>query len=265
MLAYMQEGDFNNCVKLLQLKLNISADGVFGPGTKAAVIEAQKTHQISPDGVVRADLIKALGIVTTPVMLSNQDYVHAALELGVEVAAIKAFSDTETGRESFLPDGSPAVLFERGQLHARLAKLISPEELAKASEENPDLCNASWGGYIGGEAEYGRIDRAMKLCASLGVSVDLPEECSSWGKFQIMGYYWKDLGYTEIGSFYRAALASEIDHLEMFVRFIRINPGILNAVRRKDWTTAAREYNGTGQVAVYAERLEQNYRRESMA
>jgi len=39
-------------VKQLQLKLGITADGIFGPNTKKAVIAFQTKHQLQPDGVV---------------------------------------------------------------------------------------------------------------------------------------------------------------------------------------------------------------------
>jgi lysozyme len=38
--------------KLVQAKLHITADGIFGNGTKAAVQKFQKAHALSPDGVI---------------------------------------------------------------------------------------------------------------------------------------------------------------------------------------------------------------------
>ena len=46
-------------VKELQKLLNVSADGVFGSKTKAAVISAQKAHGLTPDGIVGKKTITA--------------------------------------------------------------------------------------------------------------------------------------------------------------------------------------------------------------
>lgn len=41
-----------NQVKMVQTKLGVDADGIFGKNTKAAVIEFQKKHKLAPDGIV---------------------------------------------------------------------------------------------------------------------------------------------------------------------------------------------------------------------
>lgn len=47
-----RDRDRGEDVKVLQTALNITADGDFGPGTKAAVVKAQKAAKLYPDGVV---------------------------------------------------------------------------------------------------------------------------------------------------------------------------------------------------------------------
>ncbi len=265
MLELMKQGDFNHGVKVLQKALNLPVDGRYGPGTAAAVSSFQKTRGLNPDGIAGQAVITALQLDMTPTMLSSDDYAAAAEELGIESATIKAFSDTETAKASFLPDSRPDILFERHQFYERLGHLIAANDLAKVVASNPNLCNTEWGGYEGGAAEYTRLNGAIAISNAMTGNASTAYECASYGKFQIMGFYWKDLGYMDVFSFVRAAMASEQDHLEMFVRFIKLNPGLHHALIAKDWTTAAREYNGAGQVTVYAERLESNYQRESMA
>lgn len=48
----MREGATGNITKLLQEKLGVTADGIFGPNTKAAVIAYQKSKGLSADGIV---------------------------------------------------------------------------------------------------------------------------------------------------------------------------------------------------------------------
>ena len=51
-LATIRRGSRGNDVVVLQRRLGITADGIFGPGTEAAVIAYQKRNGLVPDGVV---------------------------------------------------------------------------------------------------------------------------------------------------------------------------------------------------------------------
>ncbi len=42
--------------------IEVDADGVFGPGTEAAVIEFQKNEGLTPDGVMGAAIRSRLGV-----------------------------------------------------------------------------------------------------------------------------------------------------------------------------------------------------------
>jgi hypothetical protein len=65
--ASLSIGDRGQMVKKLQEKLNeqgeeLDADGVFGPGTHAAVVAFQARHGLTPDGVVGRLTLEALGL-----------------------------------------------------------------------------------------------------------------------------------------------------------------------------------------------------------
>src|SRR3954468_7196599 len=55
-------------VRLLQRKLHITADGVFGPGTRRAVIRLQRRHGLTADGIVGPATWRALGVRSRTVL-----------------------------------------------------------------------------------------------------------------------------------------------------------------------------------------------------
>lgn len=77
--AVLKQGSKGNEVKEVQRRLkmwgyyNGSADGVFGAGTKNAVIAFQKKNGLTADGVVGASTYKALGMTGSYNVLVNQN------------------------------------------------------------------------------------------------------------------------------------------------------------------------------------------------
>jgi hypothetical protein len=48
----LRRGDRGELVKQIQTKLGVQADGIFGPGTEAALRAFQREHNLVPDGIV---------------------------------------------------------------------------------------------------------------------------------------------------------------------------------------------------------------------
>ena len=61
-MTILKKGSRGSDVKLLQRKLNLMQDGIFGPMTDEAVREFQKANGLSVDGIVGAKTWKALGV-----------------------------------------------------------------------------------------------------------------------------------------------------------------------------------------------------------
>ena len=53
---------------------------------------------------------------------------------------------------------------------------------------------------------------------------------------------------------------SEVNQFFLGISFIQSSTKILNALKKKDWATFARYYNGSGQVSVYSNRLKEAYK-----
>lgn len=172
--------------------------------------------------------------------LTEQDYSRAAQELGVEVAVIKAVAKVEAPKGGFI-DGTdrPRILFEAHKFWERLeAHGIDPELY---EEGNEDVLCQTWNEarqhYKGGLSEHLRLEKASKIHLSAAL------ESASWGKFQIMGFNWKQLGYESVQTFVSKMYESEGAQLDAFIRYIKAN-GLAEALRSHDWRAFARGYNG---------------------
>ncbi|UOL47862.1 endolysin [Pseudomonas phage vB_Paer_PsCh] len=164
--------------------------------------------------------------------LTEQDFQSAADDLGVDVASVKAVTKVESRGSGFLLSGVPKILFERHWMFKLLKR-----KLGRDPEIN-DVCNPKAGGYLGGQAEHERLDKAVKM------DRDCALQSASWGLFQIMGFHWEALGYASVQAFVNAQYASEGSQLNTFVRFIKTNPAIHKALKSKNWAEFARRYNG---------------------
>lgn len=182
-------------------------------------------------------------------MISEQAFAAAAAKLGVEVAAIKAIASVETKGSAWITPGVPQILYERHIMERLLrAKGISTVGLPS------DLVNKTPGGYGKFSEQHGKLDRAVKI------DRDCALQSCSWGMFQLMGFNFKECGFTSVQSFVNAMYKSEDAQLDAFVGFIKSNTKLNQALRTKDWATVARLYNGADyKINQYDSKLEKAY------
>lgn len=175
--------------------------------------------------------------------LSVRDFERAARELRVLPAALMAVAEIESGGAGFLRDGQPTILFEAHHF-SRLTKHIYDRTHPKISSRswNRRLYAVGATPELRGQREHERMGIAATL------DRDAALQAASWGKFQIMGFHWEDLGYRSLQEFINAMYESEAAHLDALVRFLKRNH--LDAkLRRLDWQGFARGYNGPGYAA----------------
>lgn len=103
---------------------------------------------------------------------------------------------------------------------------------------HPDISGSipyqQYGSYA---KQYERLNEAIKLDRPAAL------ESASWGMFQIMGASFKEAGFCDIESLFKAM--SNIDgQFYAFINFVKSKPGLLPALRSKSWAIVARIYNG---------------------
>lgn len=178
--------------------------------------------------------------------LTDDDYKQAAKELDCEVSALKAVTEVEAAGEGFLPDGRPKVLFEAHLFH-RYTK-------GRFDESHPHLSSPIWNRklYKGGVREWDRLEEARKLKYHAALM------SASYGAFQICGFNFAACGFTDVAHFV-AAMETEQGQLKAFIEFIK-SQRLDDELRRRDWATFARIYNGPGFSANrYDEKLAKAY------
>lgn len=258
---YIELGDSGEHVEELQRLIRskgiaVDVDGKFGPQTEGAVIQLQTRLGLVADGKVGPKTMDSIRGIVISKYLSQSDIVDAAKLLGVSVPAIMAVSEVESRGKGFFSNGLPSILFERHIMRRRLIHYkIDPTPFLVT---NPNLVNASPGGYSGGVREYVRLNDAKRIHRASA------QESASWGAYQIMGFHWGLLGFTSAEQFVLAMKESERNQLMAFVRFIKADARLLRAIRANDWTTFARIYNGPNfHINKYDEKMASAFARFS--
>lgn len=172
--------------------------------------------------------------------LSEQDYIKAATRLGAPLSAVKAVATVESNGGGFLSDGRVKVQYEPHVMYDQLTKAFGKTRAEAELIKHRDLVSRTAGSYQSLDKE----DRDMSRAAEV-IDRTCALQSASWGAFQIMGYHWKTCGYATLQEFVNAQY-SAAGQLDTFVRFILADSRLLNALRRKEWATFARIYNGPG-------------------
>lgn len=238
---------------LKELGYNIKqANTYFDLETHEAVKAFQKQYQLVVDGIVGPKTWSKLFAVRDSSLndyhdklLKEVDLVAFAEKYFLDLAVVKAVNEVESRGEGFLRDGRPKILFEGHIFWRQLEKAgLNPANFVNDYTKNVLYDRWVRTHYDGNEKEYFRLEKAA------GIS-DLPEVhdaafmSASWGSFQIMGFHYRSLGYSNVDHFVSNMYQNEARHLDAFGRFLEVN-NLIRPLKEKDWHKFARGYNGPG-------------------
>lgn len=197
------------------------------PTVKAAT---SKTVIISQSQTVVSKTINPLEAPSTSNLLTEADYEFVSQQTGLEVALIKAVGYSETGESSFF-QGRPKILFE-GHYFYNFTN-------GKYAKSHPNICYESQG-----RAKYGTYNgEHEKLTLARSLDEDAALKSASWGRFQIMGANFKNVGWKCIKQFVKDMETSEKFHLKAFVGYLE-HRDLIGALKSHRWEEFARRYNG---------------------
>lgn len=220
----------NAHIRALQEGLGLTADGIRGKITTAAILSAADQGRLTvaprPDhglGDFRG-AAKRLDDVDLPLI---------GQMIGVGEDELHAVMDVEAPGSGFDDHGRPKMLFEPHIFWREVGPGSARDEAARRG-----LAYAGWG-----EKPYPR-DSYARLVAAMAIAPEAALRSASWGRGQIMGFNAGLAGYADAGAMVRAFMADEEEHIRAMVRFI-ISTGLDDELRRHDWAGFARGYNGS--------------------
>ncbi len=238
--------------------VNLAVDGAVGKGTMDAICSLATMMDCDPSQGYSAELASFTDKYIESRFASDDTYRQLAKRLDSPYNHLRAVCEVESSGAAFFPDGKAVILFERHKFKQQLANLFvnkagfdlvnhttkleasGPADLLeKISNKYPDICNSVRGGYVGGSAEYNRLNKAA--C----IHIESAYASASYGAFQIMGFNHKLAGYNSATNMMLAFNKGESEQLEGLAKFILAQPAMLKALREGDWATFARLYNGS--------------------
>lgn len=211
----------------------LTVDGRSGPATRQATIEIFRNTAAPP--------------------VTGAELTMFADRIGLTSRQLATIGRVESGGMGWDSAGLLACLWERHYLWRRIQFAV------------PLLSDPKPGGYTVDADHDGVNDSWEKLAdAAMLVGFGIAAECASFGKFQIMGAWWKKLGYPSVADFIWTLSRSEAAHYDALCRYIEVN-GLIAAARAisddpADCLAFARGYNGKGQQG-YDRRLADSFRR----
>jgi hypothetical protein len=161
--------------------------------------------------------------------LSTEGLNEACDLLTVGPAAIWTVLAVETHGCGFLPDRRPLILFERHIFHRNTGGIHSITD--------PQISSSKPGGYLGGMAEYDRLQRAIALDRTAAL------DSASWGIGQVMGFNAGLAGFESAEAMVTSMVQTEDSQLRAMVNFLKARD-LDRALMRSDWVAFARGYNG---------------------
>lgn len=169
-------------VRELQSELGVTADGIFGPQSKVALL-ARFTN-LNAKAITEAQIASL------------------ADRLQCTAKQIKAVAAVESSGSGFDRSGKPKILYERHMFHR-----LTDGKWSVTSYSNP-----TWGGYKEGSWD--------KLAAACAKDPDAAFGACSWGKFQVLGLHWSKLGYASSYALAVSTVESEMAHYDLLARYI---------------------------------------------
>lgn len=183
---------------------------------------------------------------------TEQDWVNCARALNCPPENLLAVKAVESGGSAFNSDGRLVLAYEDHvfgkrtgyrfqKTHPHLSRRgFKHVKSVAPSDPHPHKLNQE--------------ERWMLLAEACELDFDAAVQSCSYGMWQIMGFNYRKLSFSSPMHMIEVMYEGYEGQWECFLRFCRY-AGCLDALRKGDWLTFERLYNGGGQKGAYAKRL----------
>ena len=179
--------------------------------------------------------------------MTDQAIARVAHMLGCDEDAIHAVLDVEARGSGFDDTGRPAMLFEPHVFYRNLSG-AQRDRAVRAG-----LAYSKWR-----KGNYPK-DSYPRLAAAVAINQESAYRAASWGLSQILGENFDEAGFSSAAEMVEACCESEDRQLTMMAAVIK-KRGLHTALRRRDWQTFARSWNGASyKDNAYDVRLAQRF------
>jgi hypothetical protein len=256
-------------------KKEVQTDPATGkPKTSITVVHHYRVVDTGKPRTIAINLLASRLNFPKTLDISDAKYAEIARKINCEVAAVRAVAETESSGSGFCDNGLPKIRFER---HYFFRASLPENKRAsgvwqKQKNPFPKVPDLSWpksGGYSVGEPsddgtwthsgrdvmyQYERMIRAANL------NSDAALMACSWGAFQVMGYFYKECGYSSPEALANSVMTGINEQLDLFFAYVSyVSPIALDALKHKNWQSFAQAYNGTDCPPSYAATMKKNY------
>lgn len=135
--------------------------------------------------------------------------------LGCTARQLRAVGIVESRGSGWNNSGHPTNLYERHYMFKRLGVKIASKRVVGSL-----LSLSNSGGYTIDSDKDGLNDSWEKLVEGAKINPVAAFESCSWGKFQVMGAWWKKLGYATVYDMVYSMVNSEAGHYEVLCRYV---------------------------------------------
>lgn len=157
--------------------------------------------------------------------ITDQQIKQIAEINGLTFAELKAFIEVETGGRGF---------------DKETGKILIQFEPSWFRKQEPYAPSGKWSvnGVEVQRKEWIAFNDAWKINPQSAM------EATSIGMGQILGIHWKRLGYKSVDDMWDDFKRGEYQQVLALVRFIKTDPQLYAAIKKRDWHTVALIYNG---------------------
>lgn len=169
-MTTLRLGSRGDDVKTLQTKLNLIADGIFGPITDEAVRAFQKANNLTVDGIVGTNTWAKLGVIATNPRNITEIIVHCSATPEGKDFTTAQIREWHLAR-GFSDIGYHYVIYRDGSIHAGRAESKIGAHCVGHNSNSIGVC------YIGGEvADGSHVPKDTRTPAQKAALVKLLKE-----------------------------------------------------------------------------------------